>query len=405
MLADASTLQKRVSGKQQGTGNLIEIGSVTGQTPTVSELLFQNETFRDSTWEILANSRNRDKDYKTIPPGTRIYIDRTTGELTWSGEQHKQPSLSMQAVASDLHQSGPASPAKSEPVSLGVINSNAPTVSHLLHRNPRFRKRTWDILAQAVNIDKHFHNIQTDTEVLLDPATMEISWQAKANTEATVGQPAPTQTQNQYSMETLEIPDAPVTDLSQAVQPYIGKSYEEINCYELLVNGLKRLHIPYGGSNGLYSKLTGMALDRGMAANAYLNGEGIVEAAGSTVFSKNYAQAADWQKDASELIKELEPLLHNGQILSFSMQTKGHTGIISSRNNRWTFINSGRLDNSLHKSGPSKGVGEEILDEEIRNWFKLAHSSGETLLVTLGELNQEKIRTASNVEGLPDNHI
>ena len=72
-----------------------------------------------------------------------------------------------------------------------------------------------------------------------------------------------------------------------------------------------------------------------------------------------------------------------------------HTGIVSSSNDSWTFINSGRLDNPIGERGLSRGVGEEVLNKEIRNWFKLAHKSGEHLRVTLGELNEEKIRTAA----------
>ena len=61
-----------------------------------------------------------------------------------------------------------------------------------------------------------------------------------------------------------------------------------MNCYELIVKGLRHLDIPYGGKDGLYAKLTRMAVDRGLAPNAYLNGEGIIKAAGSLVLSKNY---------------------------------------------------------------------------------------------------------------------
>ncbi len=104
----------------------------------------------------------------------------------------------------------------------------------------------------------------------------------------------------------------------------------------------------------------------------------------------------NWKQQAQALIREMEPLLDKGQILSFSTEKRGHTGIVSQQDNQWTFINSGRLDNSVASGSVRHGVGEEVLQEEIHNWFKLAHAKRETLTVTLGRLEQSKIRTASN---------
>lgn len=62
------------------------------------------------------------------------------------------------------------------------------------------------------------------------------------------------------------------------------------------------------------------------------------------------------------------------------------------------------LDNSLTNDSPRKGVGEENLQQEIRNWFKLASTNGESLSVTLGALIQETVVTtaaASSTPGTP----
>ncbi|MCJ7603604.1 MAG: hypothetical protein MUO63_19150, partial [Desulfobulbaceae bacterium] len=79
---------------------------------------------------------------------------------------------------------------------------------------------------------------------------------------------------------------------------------------------------------------------------------------------------------------------------SFSTPTRGHTGIISQHNQMWTFINSGYMDNQVEKTGRSKGVGEEVLAKEIKNWCKVAAKTGESLVITLGRLQEEKLRTA-----------
>ncbi len=386
------------SPQQHSTTTLIEVGTITKQTPTVSELLLAHDELKTTAWQILADSRNQNKAYTTIQPGTTIFFDKKTGALSWAGGKNAQAtSASTRSVNSIAKEAN-------TPIQLGKINSSTPTVSHLLHNDPRFHEQTWTILNQPVNAGKAFHKMAPGSEVMLHPATMEISWSRPKQTTP-VDQPVVAHTTKEALSNDTRTPPFTATDLSEAVQPYMGKSYKEVNCYELLVNGLKQLDIPYNGSNGLYSRLTRMALDRGLPANAYLNGEGIVEVAGATVFFKNYTDLDNWKQDSIRLVREITPLLNSGQILSFSTQTRGHTGIISRQENEWTFINSGRLDNAIDRNALSKGVGEELLDNEIQNWFKLAHTRGETLKVTLGELSQEKLRTIADVGKLTDNRI
>ncbi|WP_136797458.1 MULTISPECIES: hypothetical protein [Desulfosediminicola] len=38
----------------------------------------------------------------------------------------------------------------------------------------------------------------------------------------------------------------PVKDMTEAVRSFIGESYNDINCYELLVKGLRQMDIQYG---------------------------------------------------------------------------------------------------------------------------------------------------------------
>jgi hypothetical protein len=176
-----------------------------------------------------------------------------------------------------------------------------------------------------------------------------------------------------------------------AVEPYIGKPYEEMNCYELLVKGLTNLGIRYRGTGGLGRKLIAMARERGLPMNAYFNGEGLVEASGTPVYSKTLHRVDSPERQASQILKEMEPYLEKGQILSFSIHTRGHTGIISQDKRTWTYINSGEMNNSVNSAGVPKGVGEESLEAEIGYWFKLAQIRGESLRITLGRLNEQKL--------------
>jgi hypothetical protein len=272
-----------------------------------------------------------------------------------------------------------------------------------LHQHPEFGRQTWAVLASDLNRNKSFAEIRSGTEIYLRPGSKEIIWDkmavnGPAPTPTAIASPEPAQSSADTTRSTVRGSGA-AADLTEAVQPFMGTPYKEINCYELLVKGLERMHIPYAGKGGLFSKLTRMAHEKGLPANAYLNGEGIVKAAGSLVLSKSYSRPADWRRAAEQLYQEMEPLLDKGQILSFSIQSKGHTGIISQQRNQWTFINSGRLDNSLTSNSPAHGVGEEELQKEIRNWFKLANTRRESLTVTLGALGQEQVVTALNMPG------
>jgi len=89
--------------------------------------------------------------------------------------------------------------------------------------------------------------------------------------------------------------------------------------------------------------------------------------------------------------QEVKPFLHEGMILSFSTPSRGHTGIVSQREQNWTYINSGHMDNRI-EGRTSRGVGEEFLSAEIRNWFRLAANRKEPLQITIGRLDEDKLR-------------
>lgn len=383
----------------------ILVGEITQQKPTVSELLIQHNDLHSATWDILGAAQNKNLDFTNIKPGTHIYYNATNGELTWSDEKNNslrlnhpssQPDLPpyqlVQSIeAAQKNRSGP------DNLSLGKVTETVPTISHLLKNHPQLREQTWNLIANKVNEGKSFHTIPAGTEIYLNNDTKEITW---SNSGTTVAADHPTLNVpvQPVALTTSAAPNhtTPAADLSEAVQQYLGTPYEKINCYELIVKGLGQMNIPYSGKGGLYTELTKMATDRGMASNAYLNGEGIVKAAGTLVLSKNYSGQGNWEDEAASLIRAVEPLLDNGQILSFSTRKRGHTGIVSRQNDQWTFINSGRLDHSVSVDRMDKGVGEEVLQEEIRNWYKLAHANNESLSVTLGQLEHEKIRTTLN---------
>ncbi len=175
--------------------------------------------------------------------------------------------------------------------------------------------------------------------------------------------------------------------LDDAVRPYIGISYTEIDCYGLIVRGLRNQGVKYHGKGGLRKKLENLAKRDGRPNNAYLNGEGLVEKAGMKIFSKFTSKIPDIQEKTDEIYSGILRYLREGLILSFSTSSRGHTGIVSRQDDDWTFINSGIIDNQVTPGEVSERVGEEFLKAEIENWFVLAERRKEPLTVTLGRLD------------------
>ncbi len=402
---------------------VVLVGTISADVPTVSELLKAHGELSRSTWDIIYSKENRNKDYTALKPGTNIYYNPKTAALSWPDpfpdsntagtnngrvdqpQRHSTEAFSKTGAVGKEALHGisvkqPSSTVGGELIKLGTLDDSNPTVSHLLKNHSQLREHTWELLAYDANKDKGFDRIAGGTEIYFNVRTMEIVWDGPDTAPVrTPAVPAAVAETFYPAMHPVNPAGHPAPNLSEAVQQYLGRSYDEMNCYELVVKGLRQMDIPYAGKDGLFSKLTRMAVERGLAPNAYLNGEGIIKAAGSLVMTRNYRDVSNWQHEAAALVKEIEPLLDSGQILSFSTEKRGHTGVISQKNSQWTFINSGRLDNPVSSSSLNHGVGEEVLEMEIGNWFKTAQAEKATLTVTLGRLEQAKIQTAYNVTG------
>lgn len=269
-------------------------------------------------------------------------------------------------------------------VKLGSLSKKNKTVSDLLIKNSEFKKECWKIIHNKVNSDKPFNKIQDGAEIYLNTETKELVWGKALDKKQKVHLASP---EKPVKPETKINPQ-----ISSAVKSYMGKDYKSMDCFELLVNGLKNMGVQYYGKGGLREKLIGMANSEGKSRYSYLNGEGIIKASGSEVFNKSIVGIhKNHKKQAEKIYKEIEPYLSKDQILSFSTNSSGHTGIISKNRDSWTYINSGHLDNSINSETKIKGVGEETLKNEFYNWFKRAYNKKEGLTISLGRLNQMKL--------------
>jgi len=386
------------------------LGTITQNKPTVSHLLVGHPEYGRDYLGIIHSQQNRYKPLTKIAPGTAIFLDSKTLEITWGrGAAHfaQTPSaLESETIGSpdsSVKQSMTRrgdSPSSAEamrtqdPVLLGTITKSKPTVSHLLIEHRQYGRDCWRIIHADQNRHKPYTKIQPGTAIFLDPETLEIGW----GPQSTQVQPTASAMQAAQSHRTNERArinphDSFSARLANAVEVYIGKSHEEIDCYELVVRGLVTLGIRYQGNGGLRENLVKMAVQEGLPNNAYFNGEGLIEASGTKVYSKSFLRIKDSETQAREVMNELNPLLQKGLIVSFSTHTKGHTGVVSRRNSDWTFINSGKMDHDLGIGNEGELVGEEALGEEMKNWFELAASRKESLKVTVGRLDEKKLVT------------
>jgi len=297
-------------------------------------------------------------------------------------------------------------------VKIGTITSKNPTVSNLLINDPKLRDDCWNIVYGSQNQHKDYTCIRSGTDIYYNPDTKELLWgdmlqkAAEKSTGAASlprgagGAAAGISIRDATTGKSRDHP-APIAadasshnlneELLKAVEPMEGEAYSDVNCYELLVNGLRKIGVRYFGQHGLGRQLMERALDKGLPMNAYLNGEGLVRFSGSRIYSKSFPKVEDPVRQARKVMDEISPYLQKGGILSFSTETRGHTGIVSRKNGTWTYINSGVMDHPVEKSRTYKGVGEEKLSSEIENWFQLAARHKESLLITFGELNRRKL--------------
>ncbi|MBC8246466.1 MAG: hypothetical protein H8E81_02660 [Deltaproteobacteria bacterium] len=272
------------------------------------------------------------------------------------------------------------------PKYMGAISSENPTIYSLLKEHPDYGKSPSTVLNASPNKSKTFTRIPTGSYVYLNPKTSEISW-------SMTPPPDDLLPKAQYNLKPMD----PLSQrLDRAVKSYVGKPYEEIDCYELLVKGIKDMGFRYHGTGGIKDRLIRWAETTGKKSNTYLTGEGLVQATGNMHYSQTLKPAGNHKAQAEQIYEAMTPRLNKGHILSFSTRTRGHTGIISQKDGRWTFINSGDMDHNLSGKQRSMEVGEEDLKAEIENWLKRASRKNERLQISVGRLDGRKLAAYIN---------
>jgi hypothetical protein len=376
----------------------ILLGTISPVAPTVSDLLIRHPDYKKDPWSIIHADSNQGKPFTRMQPGTQVYLDPQTQELLWTfGDPESSPVPPNHAenavqATSPINMATPGPLQHStEPILVGTISAKAPTVSDLLIQHPAYKKDPWSIIHADPNQGKPFRRMPIGTQVYLDPKTLELTWGVQTEREGKIVS-ASTATINEHVTAAGTGEDPLSEALVKAVEPLLGSPYETLDCYEMVVVGLKNMGIRYEGRGGLAEKLIRMAAAKGLPTNAYLNGEGLVAVSGHQVYAKTLPKVMNLDREAEKLYHEMEPLLRRGFILSFSTPTRGHTGIVSRKDELWTYINSGNMDNSVVDGKIAKGVGEELLRDELRNWLHLAAQRNEPLQISLGRIQGAKVQ-------------
>ncbi|UCD35542.1 MAG: hypothetical protein JSU90_01550 [Nitrospiraceae bacterium] len=360
--------------EKSGQVALREIGRISKETPTVSHILKKHPEYFDRCWDIIHSPVNNGKKFRQMREGTVVVLKPDSNELLWGKEllalTDKINTAPDDSPMNTAHETGPVE----RPIVIGTISTASPTVSHLFQAHPDFDNSFWDIINSPVNISKEYTSLRPGTLVSLDPRTMELSFMNASQVKTAAQE------------ETKTVPVQ--LSLADAVKPYIGTSYKEIDCYGLIVRGLTTQGVKYWGQGGIKEKLENLAMRDGLPRNAYLNGEGLVEKAGKKLFSKFLPRISNTNENAEQVYSELAPYLQKGLILSFSTPTRGHTGVVSRQGKEWTYINSGLIDNQISPGRVSERVGEERLKAEINQWFAFASERNEPITVTLGQVDE-----------------
>lgn len=352
-LAAAATAQSSSNTQGSGTEN-ITLGRLGPDAPTVSHLLVQNESTRGNVWEIIHNQANATKDFRHIPAGEAIYLNPKTQELSWGPETRAQNPAQTTASA-------PATPAQ-------TAQAQPPGT-------------------QPAPVPAGTENSRSSSQDTASVASLFRTAGAEAFLNSAFDFSAP------YSAAQAQNASPSLPELNQAVAAYCGNSYNQMDCFELVVQGLKDLGVDYGGRDGLQRTLMAKAETEGKPNNAYLTGEGLVEASGRHVFQTEFHPPEDPQAKAEALFTALSNNLEPGMVLSFSTPNRGHTGVVGKQGGEWTFINSGLVNNPVGPSSTDYGVAEEDLRAELANWLQRSATHGEPLQVSLGALDPQKLAT------------
>jgi hypothetical protein len=68
--------------------NLIKLGYISSEQPTVSHLSINHPQYGQECWKIIHSDLNKDKPYTRIPSGTKVYLEPESKEIIWDNSKN-----------------------------------------------------------------------------------------------------------------------------------------------------------------------------------------------------------------------------------------------------------------------------------------------------------------------------
>lgn len=156
---------------ETGGNKTMQVGRISAQYPTVSQLLQSDPDFANNYWQIINSDLNKNKPFTTVRDGDILSINRQTKELSWKRPQQFKQKVPIGLLQERLKQFGRN---KDATVTLGVLDKAHPTVSHVITSNHIIDGNSWDIIDAAINKDKPYATLPEGTIVEIDPDTLEL---------------------------------------------------------------------------------------------------------------------------------------------------------------------------------------------------------------------------------------
>nr|MBF0221855.1 hypothetical protein [Desulfobulbaceae bacterium] len=430
---------------QNTTGPFI-LGTLS-KDQTVSQLVRNNQHTRDLYKEIVYSDTNKDKPYNNLQPGTQVCIDPVTLELILSRSLPDRvknnsaaeacPPAKTDSVLSKSEQLqqyvSSLGDNDGQPIKIGSLSRELPTVSQLLNNDQRFTGRHWDIIFSKANHGKPFQSLLPGTQVSINPENLELLLNVSSGPGTSPpkplmqhkAEPPPEQPLPSQLIQTLQPvlkDELPQTETLQASSTYqhlatedkatlfhdklvssakqmIGRPSNEVDNYKLLLNGLKEQGIEYEGEKGLKENLGQLASLMWLNESTFHNVKGIVKIAGDTIYTKTIEKNAT-QEQMADFTHKMTRYLENGQIVTLSTPSIDQSGIVSNRQKEWTLINSNTMQNKINYfTGSAKMVHEAPLNQRIADLHTTASANNEDLTVTVSKLEENVLR---NIDSLVD---
>jgi hypothetical protein len=255
---------------------------------------------------------NQGKPFTSLRPGMEVSMNPLSKEIVFGPFAASRPLPPAEHSAIIAHDGE---------IILGTITSDTPTISHLLTQDPRFAKEAWETIFAPANQGKPYGSLPPGTVVSINARTKELSFAAPDHARAT--EPAIAAQSFAEQTEVMTATADPeqrefAERLAKSVRSYLGQPYQSIDCYGLVVRGLKDQGVEYGGENGLRQQLERLAKEQGLPTNSFQNGEGLIDIAGHTLYDQSFARVTHAEQQTREVLNRLEPLLQEGMLLSFS---------------------------------------------------------------------------------------